>query len=871
MGEICLSLAPILRCQSLTRLEAGILLLPTGFEIIFAIVLLWVKRGSDKKHVFLASEVFVYFLLAVLDLLTHTIPTIGNSLDSFKSLDIIIGVASFIPLFLYTFALYLLTTTELIPALPVRFQTLAKYVLFAFIPLIILMNELGSFVGITYRSFGGVDGTPLVLGVGFTDSVTQMFLSSVTLVLLTAFQAANFCIAFYRLVKALSHQRSLDSQQSEKEMEAHLFRGLGWIVAGTKLGAIETVIGFASGGFGIVFTRRILRLLGHGCLIIGMVKGVDTVEDFKLYSPGESQRRRKSTLRAMIANPRFSTFRHVGGHDFTGQNPFDEKRSSVIKLGDPSWMRRDRKLASIDEERATPGLLNTRKSSSITFNLASHPSLHRKAKGSRDSGSSFGSTRHDSWRNSWPYARSEADEYADVQEDAQEIDVPAAVPRPRLPRPPVDARQRVTVHIRQDRLPVLELRRFSNLEFLDLIQDPFRDPHNRALSLPGTFEPAQQHPVNHVSASFTRLPAYGGARKPGLPSSVARKPSTRSVRPVQQPSLRESVINREAGRVSSFASYDRPWSNAGSSARNYRDSAVSFGEPVPPQSSQRTSVTSFVQPRGSTMNYDEEPASATSFHAIGSPDATITSWETPGSRATARLTVMSRKDRGLSSSTTASDVHELALQFPVIPPRPFATGPIRRSMLSQEVPRSEFIAEGVEQPVSESPEHPSPEPVPSPPVARIPSVKRKPAPLMTEGLYDERIRSVEIEQVIDEDVVAVQLPTPMSAPHRGVMAASRRTHSAELADVPLTPEDDDSFVSGEVEIARSASLVRRGAGEGPKLVRVKSVGNAPMRSVSSAHRTAFTRDSVKVELGHIAREGKLAAAASVNDEVIHIA
>ncbi len=48
MGEICLSVAPILRCQSLTRLEAGILLLPPGFEIIFAIVLLWVKRGSDK-------------------------------------------------------------------------------------------------------------------------------------------------------------------------------------------------------------------------------------------------------------------------------------------------------------------------------------------------------------------------------------------------------------------------------------------------------------------------------------------------------------------------------------------------------------------------------------------------------------------------------------------------------------------------------------------------------------------------------------------------------------------------------------------------------------------------------------------------------
>lgn len=65
--------------------------------------------------------------------------------------SVFIGVASFIPLFLYTFALYLLTATELVPSLPTRFQSIAKYVLLAFIPLIILLNELGSFIGITYR------------------------------------------------------------------------------------------------------------------------------------------------------------------------------------------------------------------------------------------------------------------------------------------------------------------------------------------------------------------------------------------------------------------------------------------------------------------------------------------------------------------------------------------------------------------------------------------------------------------------------------------------------------------------------------------------------------------------------------------------
>lgn len=50
--------------------------------------------SSHRKHVFIAAEVFIYFLLAVIDVFTHTLPTIGTSLDSFKALDIIIGKSS---------------------------------------------------------------------------------------------------------------------------------------------------------------------------------------------------------------------------------------------------------------------------------------------------------------------------------------------------------------------------------------------------------------------------------------------------------------------------------------------------------------------------------------------------------------------------------------------------------------------------------------------------------------------------------------------------------------------------------------------------------------------------------------------------------
>ena len=92
------------------------------------------------------------------------------SLDVFRDLDIFIGmfgrhfsehhpiltlhvpgVASFIPLFLYTFTLYLLTAKEFVTSLPVSYQNIAKYLLLAFIPAIIAMNELSSFIGITYR------------------------------------------------------------------------------------------------------------------------------------------------------------------------------------------------------------------------------------------------------------------------------------------------------------------------------------------------------------------------------------------------------------------------------------------------------------------------------------------------------------------------------------------------------------------------------------------------------------------------------------------------------------------------------------------------------------------------------------------------
>ncbi|KAI0327520.1 hypothetical protein GY45DRAFT_1327525 [Cubamyces sp. BRFM 1775] len=847
-----------------------------------------------RKHVFLASEIYVYFALAVLDLLTHTLPSLGSSLDSFRSLDIVIGAGSFIPLFLYTFFLYLLTTTELVPSLSVRLQRIAKYTLLAFIPIILLLNELGSFIGITYRSFVAQDGTTL-LGVGFTDATSEEFLSTVTLVLMTAFQAMNFCIAFYRLVMAISHRRSIETSENEKAMEAQFFRGLGWIVVGMKLGAIETVIGFAQGGFGIAFARRLLKFLAHACLVIGIMQGVDTVEDFQLYSPGEAQRRRKSMLRAMIQNPRFSTFRHVGGHEFDAEKTFAPKRDSVIKLGDPSWMRRDFKQsslnekASLEDERATPGLMSARKSSSITFKLASRLSNRtssRKSKAStawRDSTSSFGSSR----RNSWPPARDtiqeeeRSNDNADDEDFADEaMDVVATefspIPRPAYPRP---AHQRVTVHIRKDRLPVLQLRRLSNLEFLDLITDPFRDPHGRARSLPGNFDDLpESHTVGHVSASFTPLPAYTGApAAQGVTRAASLRESSGSHHArsmsVDVYSRSASVMSQGTVRPSSVATYKT------------RDSGVSFQAPSVRESvatyRPRDSVASY-NPRDSTLSYNR-PASTMSFRAIGTPAdmnfegvgiataGTEASFELPDASGP-RFLGMSRRERGLSSSTTASEVVAITQQFPGIPMRPAAV-PRPRSMLSHQVPNTEFI-------VSENVAMPN---VSAPPsvVERVPSVKRKPVPTMDEPIVENSpeptpdsadygdkavTKQVEVatqERAITEQEATQSLPTPLSPPHAATGWPAKRSKSlsgkrrpppldlapaeADVFDMPPVATGESGSVSeAQVVEVRSASSSAQGT-----LVRVKSVGSAPQRSVSASQRTAFARNSVQVELGHV--------------------
>ncbi|KAJ7677619.1 hypothetical protein B0H17DRAFT_1206900 [Mycena rosella] len=313
MGSLCFSSASILRCESFTTLESKVLLIPTALELIFSTTLIFTNWGTGWRHLLLTAEGWSYFALALLELLSHTLPAVRDSVTVFSIVDIVLGATSFVPIFFYTLFVYLFTRGELIDTLPKRFQSIANWLLLFFIPAIVALNELSSFIGISRRSLLLGDGREVV-AIGFksiNDQQLWTFLTSLTLALLTAFEAINFCFAFYRLVRAFIDQRRIETTSTD---QAHLIRGIGWITGGFKLGAVETVIGFAQGGFGGALTRRILRFLARAFLIIGIVQGVDEMDDFaditKEMSSGRQQFRR-SRLGMMISNPRFSTFRQL--------------------------------------------------------------------------------------------------------------------------------------------------------------------------------------------------------------------------------------------------------------------------------------------------------------------------------------------------------------------------------------------------------------------------------------------------------------------------------------------------------------------------------------------------------------------------------
>ncbi|KAF9078350.1 hypothetical protein BDP27DRAFT_6215 [Rhodocollybia butyracea] len=324
MGTLCFSQALILRCESLSETEDIALFIPTCVEVLFTTSLIFRTWSSGRWRLFLILEGWVYFALALLELLSHIIPAVRDQLDVFKPIDIILGILSSLPLLLYTIFLCFFTCTKLLDAVPFRLRKFGKFMLILLIPVLLALNEVSSFIGITHRRFSSPQNK--TLWTIFTDF---------DLGFITGYQALSFFFAFLRLAKAFLEQQRIESSDSD---EALLFRGTAWVALGIKLGAIESAIGFVPSRFGLVLARRILRALGRGSLVIGVFKGLDVSENFQIVREeilaGKQERSfRGSRIRPLISNPRLSTFQTFSPEPTRNGNAVDvypEKESRAI-------------------------------------------------------------------------------------------------------------------------------------------------------------------------------------------------------------------------------------------------------------------------------------------------------------------------------------------------------------------------------------------------------------------------------------------------------------------------------------------------------------------------------------------------------------
>ncbi|KAH6903106.1 hypothetical protein BKA70DRAFT_1227882, partial [Coprinopsis sp. MPI-PUGE-AT-0042] len=285
ISTTCLSAASILRCPSLTRFQYAILLIPTVLEAIFVsslAVMVWKAGQNWKASPPTDSEGWAHLILGVVDLLSHVLTPARTDVAVFSAFDIGLGVASFIPLFFFTFYLYIYTNSDLLvstQSLPKLLSRIARLLLLFCIPAIIITNEVGSHVGIRRIMFQG----QILIGFPSRGLFTiNAFFSALTLALLVVFQAVVFLIAFFRLFAAVLNQRKF---QNKGKDAYHLVKGIAWLSTGLKIGAIETLVGFMGASFEILLTRKILHLLSRIFLCIGIIKGptsVDYIEDFNV-------------------------------------------------------------------------------------------------------------------------------------------------------------------------------------------------------------------------------------------------------------------------------------------------------------------------------------------------------------------------------------------------------------------------------------------------------------------------------------------------------------------------------------------------------------------------------------------------------------
>lgn len=306
MSSICYSSASLLRCDLLSTNESIGLVIPVIIQAILTSTLTALLWARSRRHLFLACEGWIDLLLSLLNLFWELYPAVRRSPHAFKSLDIVIGSMSFIPILFYSLFLCSLILTDFITILPPSVRRVVRPFLIFFIPVLIGMHEAASFIGISY-TLSPTDQSMITFQINRDKDLWTFFTSS-TLALFAGFQAIVSCLAIIRVVQALIQRRRLEHRYSDNPLH-----GLGWLNSGIQFGVVETVIGFAAVAcFGTHLARRIIRLFSRALLCIGVF--IDSHDrDDSMASTGKPVviPYRQSRLKPFISNPRFSTFQRL--------------------------------------------------------------------------------------------------------------------------------------------------------------------------------------------------------------------------------------------------------------------------------------------------------------------------------------------------------------------------------------------------------------------------------------------------------------------------------------------------------------------------------------------------------------------------------
>lgn len=229
---------------------------------------------------------------------------------------------------MYMSFLFLLTRADLLPLVrPASLRTVFQFAIFSFIPPVVMSNELGSLLGISYRIRSTESGPVAEIGFfSITSKALSMAFTDATVVVLGVFQLLIFLLCTWHISRAWANGNDpapalqpppVQRQRSYSHSSSYLgdeqgVRGLSWLALALALGAAETFVAFAPQGFPVVLARRILRILARGFLLYALVRGSsDGFSSIGEETPGMSNGVRAGGIRALISNPRLSTFAHL--------------------------------------------------------------------------------------------------------------------------------------------------------------------------------------------------------------------------------------------------------------------------------------------------------------------------------------------------------------------------------------------------------------------------------------------------------------------------------------------------------------------------------------------------------------------------------